>query len=423
MYNTIKIKRRLASSPLTTPVTLEGGELGYNEKNDTLYYGSEAGTIAIAGSGAFVDLVTSQTIGGDKTFTGVTTLEDTIFASGVTIDVNANRITDVGAPVAGSDAATKTYVDTASANFVRLTSDQDVYGVKTWYNNANFKSNVTIDGDLTVLGSATKLETTTSVTSSFEITNTGSSLALKVTQTGNTDVAAFFDDANTALIIKNGGNVGINTTTPGERLTVSGNISASGNVFVRGDLYVQGNEIYLGDGDTDNVTITPFTPPGANDAANLTITGTQGLNNASAEGSDINLLGGDSFVDGGDNRVGSGGEVVVQGGTGATGGNVEVRGGLSDAISTDTTSGGGSVLVRGGSSSYGPGGNVDILAGNGVGGTYDKAGVLNIGVALDGVITQTVTVSGNGATLFPGAIKSKTGSQVLEGFILDGGEF
>jgi hypothetical protein len=423
MYNTIKIKRRLAGSGNSTPPTLAGGELAYNEFNHTMYYGAEAGTMAIAGSGHYVTVGTEQTVTGDKTFSGTTTLGNTNWSSGVTIDFNGNRIQDIASPIEQTDVATKGYVDGLSANAVDLYKAQTVAGEKTFSNNTRFSQNVTVDGDLTVLGNATKLETTTTVFSSFEVHNVGETVAFKVTQTGAVDIARFIDDATAALVIKDGGNVGINTETPGEKLTVSGNISASGNIYARGDLYVQGNEIYLGDGDTNLVTIQPFSPPGGNDAANLTIAGVQGLNDANAEGSDISILGGDSFENGSNDRVGSGGEVLVQGGTGATGGNVEVRGGVSDAVSTDNTSDGGYVLVRGGTSSYGHGGNVDIIAGNGWQGIYENAGVLNLGVAVDGSTTQTLTVSGDGRVLFPGNLVSKSGTSVIEGFVLDGGTF
>lgn len=433
MYNTIKIKRRLAGSanatpPVIGPTGITQGELAYNEYNHVLYYGAEAGTMAIAGSGHFVTVGTEQTVSGNKTFTGLTTLGDTNYSANSDIDFGANRIKNIATPVDPTDVSTKAYVDDLSANAVDLYKNQTIAGEKTFNNNAFFKSNVTVDGDLTVLGAATKLETTTTVFSSFEVYNVGVTTGLKVTQTGSTDVAQFLDDSTTALIIKDGGNVGINEANPVEKLTVSGNISASGNIYARGDLYVQGKEIYLGNGNTDTVTIQPFSPTTDNDAANLVITGVQGLNNSSAEGSDINILGGDSFLDSGPgDRIGSGGEVLIRGGTGATGGNVEVRGGESDAASSDTTSDGGNVDIKGGVSTYGNGGNVTIVAGYGTtgtgAGTYFRTGVLNIGVAVDNTTSKTIQVSGDGRVFFPGAVVAQTEGSLLEGFVLDGGTF
>jgi hypothetical protein len=76
MSNTIRIKRRAASGGAGAPSTLANAELAFNEASNILYYGTGTGgsggsatsVIAIAGNGAFVDLSTSQTIGGSKTF-------------------------------------------------------------------------------------------------------------------------------------------------------------------------------------------------------------------------------------------------------------------------------------------------------------------------------------------------------------------
>lgn len=76
MSNTIRIKRRAASGGAGAPSSLANAELAFNEASNILYYGTGTGgaggsatsIIAIAGNGAFVDLSTSQTIGGTKTF-------------------------------------------------------------------------------------------------------------------------------------------------------------------------------------------------------------------------------------------------------------------------------------------------------------------------------------------------------------------
>lgn len=76
MANIVRIKRR-SSGLAGAPSSLKNAELAYNEVDDVLYYGrgadgaGDAVTIpAIAGSGAFVTLGTSQTVSGAKTFTG-----------------------------------------------------------------------------------------------------------------------------------------------------------------------------------------------------------------------------------------------------------------------------------------------------------------------------------------------------------------
>ena len=279
--NTILIKRRLPDSPLNTLPSLSGGEIGYNEKTSTLYYGASGlGTVPIAGSGAFVDRTTAQTIEGDKTFTGLTTLSSVTVSPTSDLDLGGNVLTNIGTPVNDYDASTKLYVDdladSIAQDFVDRTNNQTVSGSKTFeddtYINANLdvegsvesnsytinsvevidssrnasfvditaSGDVTVTGDLIVNGSTTTLNTSVTTTSAFDITNSGTGPALEVTQTGEEAVAAFYDDANIALYIdgKTGsaGYVGIGTSTPSEKLTVDGNISATGNIFaVNGD--------------------------------------------------------------------------------------------------------------------------------------------------------------------------------------------
>jgi hypothetical protein len=100
MANTIRIKRRASGGSSGAPVSLENAELAFTEVDDVLYYGKGTGgaggsatnVIAIGGSGAFATLGTSQTISGNKTFSGTVT---------------------VATPSSDMHAATKLYVDTA----------------------------------------------------------------------------------------------------------------------------------------------------------------------------------------------------------------------------------------------------------------------------------------------------------------------
>lgn len=86
---TIRIRRGI------TPSYLSLGELLYDESQNTLYYGSSNGIIAIAGSGKFVTTDSSQNISGPKTFIG-------------TIKVKT--------PIEDTNPTTKLYVDTAISN-------------------------------------------------------------------------------------------------------------------------------------------------------------------------------------------------------------------------------------------------------------------------------------------------------------------
>ena len=103
MANTLRIKRRSSVGAAGAPTSLENAELAFNEADNILYYGTGTGgaggsatsVIAIAGYGAYTTLGTSQTVTGDKTFSGVVI---------------------VPTPSANTHAATKLYVDSSIAN-------------------------------------------------------------------------------------------------------------------------------------------------------------------------------------------------------------------------------------------------------------------------------------------------------------------
>lgn len=74
MANVIRIKRR-ASGNAGAPAALKSAELAHNEVDNTLYVGkgddgsgNATSIVALAGSGAFADLSSTQTLGGAKTF-------------------------------------------------------------------------------------------------------------------------------------------------------------------------------------------------------------------------------------------------------------------------------------------------------------------------------------------------------------------
>lgn len=81
MSNTIRIKRRANGGGAGAPSSLANAELAYNEQTNILYYGTGTGgaggtatsVIPIAGVGAYVDVSSNQTIGGDKTFSNLVT--------------------------------------------------------------------------------------------------------------------------------------------------------------------------------------------------------------------------------------------------------------------------------------------------------------------------------------------------------------
>ncbi len=127
-----------------------------------------------------------------------------------------------------------------------ITSDGKV-GIGTSTPNEN----LTVFGNLSVSGtlSATMIEAISSrvtyldireyelsgfrATGPVIIETNSADTTLRITQSGTGDVIRVEDEANpdiTPFIITNSGSVGIGTSSPSEKLTVSGNISASGNL-------------------------------------------------------------------------------------------------------------------------------------------------------------------------------------------------
>ena len=151
MANTLRIKRRSSAGSAGAPASLENAELAFNEADNILYYGTGTGgaggsatsVIAIAGYGAYTTLGTTQTITGNKTFSGTVV---------------------VPTPSANTHAATKAYVD-SSLPTLTGTENQIVYNAGTISLAANVTTpgNLTVTGDLTVQGNTTTLNTSTLV--------------------------------------------------------------------------------------------------------------------------------------------------------------------------------------------------------------------------------------------------------------------
>ena len=109
MANTIRIKRRSSAGAAGSPTGLANAELAFNEADDTLYYGKGTGgdgglatsALAIAGPGAYVGLSGTQTITGNKTFSGTLDLGSSAIATTKTAGNNSTAV------------ATTAYVDGA----------------------------------------------------------------------------------------------------------------------------------------------------------------------------------------------------------------------------------------------------------------------------------------------------------------------
>lgn len=120
-----------------------GGNIGTtinSDCSDSDVYFSQAPFINVgpAGSQINLDATTGEaTFGGQATFNanvnlnGVTAINQGTFSSslsatsGATINMGGNRITNVGTPTAGTDAATKAYVDSLAGSGAAKDTEQD----------------------------------------------------------------------------------------------------------------------------------------------------------------------------------------------------------------------------------------------------------------------------------------------------------
>lgn len=83
-----------------------------------------------------------------------------------------------------------------------------------------------------VVGDFVTLNTVTSNTEQMVIENAGTGPGLKVTQTGVESIAEFYDDGNVLVMkVADGGNVGIGTANPVEKLQIEGNLITSGTIW------------------------------------------------------------------------------------------------------------------------------------------------------------------------------------------------
>jgi hypothetical protein len=242
--NTILIKRRTSGQP-GAPTSLSGGELAFNEVNSVLYYGSQNGVIPIGGSGEYatnslVSSVSTNLIHSTNSLVGsvsadlssqigtldlrvtneVNTLNSTVASVSSTLDAKIDA--QIAAVIDFAPDALNTLNELASA----LGDDQ------------NFASNlVTTLGNVnsTIASvSATLTSNVSEISGNYLDKRTGGTINgnLNVNNkiTAISGLEVFANSGSTTFFVSSGV-VGINTKTPNEALTVSGNISASGLIY------------------------------------------------------------------------------------------------------------------------------------------------------------------------------------------------
>lgn len=227
MANTLRIKRR-TSGQSGAPTTLENAELAYNEVSDILYYGKGTGgtggsattSEAIGGLGAFLALSGTQTVTGDKTFSGTITLP-----SGTSIGSVSS--TELGY-VDGVTSAIQTQIDTklststASSTYAPLASP-------------TFTGTVTIPSGASISGFAPLASPTfTGVPAA--------PTAAALTSTTQLATTAFVTNAVSNVTLTG---TASQIVVTGTVLSLATNVTIPNDLVVTGDLTVQGNTTTL----------------------------------------------------------------------------------------------------------------------------------------------------------------------------------
>jgi len=281
MANTLRIKRRSSVGSAGAPTSLENAELAFNEADNILYYGTGTGgaagsatsVIAIGGYGAYTTLGTTQTITGNKTFSGTTI---------------------VPTPTANTHAATKLYVDGAIANVATsFTAAGDSGSVSI----SSGTDTLTIAGGTGLTSSAASVDTITLNLDNTAVTAGGYGGAGivgtftvdaqgRLTAAANTTIsitASQVSDRSTNLVTGLTGtaneiavsNSGVGAVT----LSLPANVTISNNLVVTGDLTVQGNTTTL---NTATLVV---------EDKNVVLANVASPTNTTADGAGISVLG------------------------------------------------------------------------------------------------------------------------------------
>jgi len=278
MSNTIRIKRR-ATGDSGAPSSLKNAELAFNEVDNVLYYGTgtdingDANTvISIGGTGAFVDISSTQTVSGSKTFSGSVSLGSSATAStksqsdnstsvattayvdtaiagvGGTLTVGAdNGIAD--GVVVGTDTLTFAgdtgITTTVSSNQISIDLD-DTAVTAASYGSASAVATFTVDGQgrLTAASDTNIAIATSAVTGLQEyVEDTASAMITGATHSG---IAATYDDIAGTLAL----NVDDFTLTLAGDLTGSATVTNLGNATLTAT--IAANSVALGTDTTGN---------------------------------------------------------------------------------------------------------------------------------------------------------------------------
>ena len=261
MANTIRIKKRAGTGSAGAPTTLAPSELAFNENSSDrkLYYGlgddgdgTSSSVIAIGGDGAFTTLDTTQSISGNKTFTGTVDLSgatlsgNTTFSNNLTVSGNLTvdgttttvnsttlNVDDKNIELGSVDTPTDSTADGggitlkgATDHTIVWTNSTDSWDFSEHVNIASgkeFKINGTSVLSASTLGSGVTGSSLTSVGTIATGTWNGTAIGRAYGGTGLTAAPS-----NGQLLIGNGTGYTLATLTAGSNITItegSGSIS------------------------------------------------------------------------------------------------------------------------------------------------------------------------------------------------------
>lgn len=306
MANVLRIKRRAGGGAAGAPSSLKNAELAFNEVDNILYYGygddgtGTANTIpAIGGTGAFVSLSSTQTITGNKTFSGtilvptptanehattklyvdnaISGVATSFTAAGDTGNVTITSGTDT-LTIAGGIGLTSIAAATDTVT-INLDNTSVVAGT---YGSANSIPTFTVDaqGRLTASSSSNVLIDLGTHTNGNYVGSVATGTGLSVSNTNIEGGTFTLVNEGVVSVTGTANEIAVSAANGAVTFSLPSNVTISNNLVVTGDLTVQGNTTTLNTAtlvveDKNIVLANAATPTDTTaDGAGITILGT-----------------------------------------------------------------------------------------------------------------------------------------------------